>query len=484
MHQIVERDDVSSSRGVSALTAAPSFANTLLEMLPVAIHVCDADGVILRYNRQAVELWGREPELGDTQQRFCGAYRLLTPDGRVVPEAETAMAQALRTGASVRDREVVVERPDGSRLIVSVSIEALRDPAGRITGAVSCFQDITERKRAEALLSERERGFRALLDALPAAIYTTDADGRVGYYNQAAATLAGREPEVGRDRWCVTWKLLRPDGTPLPHDECPMATALRENRPVRGVEAIAERPDGVRVPFLPFPTPLRDASGALIGAVNMLVDISDRKAAEATLRESAARMQLLAAEVDHRAKNMLASVQAMARMTRADSIPQYVEAFTGRLQALARVHTLLSESRWTGADLARLLEGELAPHRSGAVDRARISGPAVALGPAAAQALAMAFHELAANAVRHGALSAPGGRVEAEWSWARDDGLKFRWTEADGPSPGSERRRGFGVALLEATIKGQLGGQAALDWRPEGLAVEMRIPRRELLARA
>ena len=92
--------------------------------------------------------------------------------------------------------------------------------------------------------------------------------------------LAGRRPEVGQDRWCVTWRLYQPDGTPLPHEHCPMAVALKENRPVRGVEAVAERPDGSRIPFMPFPTPLRDASGALVGGVNLLLDMSQRHGAE------------------------------------------------------------------------------------------------------------------------------------------------------------------------------------------------------------
>src|SRR5579883_214636 len=125
-----------------------------------------------------------------------------------------------------------------------------------------------------------EQAAREVLDRLPAAIYTTDAAGRVTYYNQAAVELAGRRPDLGKDEWCVTWRLYRPDGTPLPHDQCPMAVALKENRTVRGAEAILERPDGTRVPFLPFPTPLRDAEGRLVGAVNLLIDITDRKEAE------------------------------------------------------------------------------------------------------------------------------------------------------------------------------------------------------------
>src|SRR3982074_2628722 len=96
-------------------------------------------------------------------------------------------------------------------------------------------------REAKAIIlggNEIESRFRAVLDALPAAIYTTDAAGRITYFNQAAVDLAGRQPELGTDEWCVTWRLYRPDGTPLPHDQCPMAVALKENRPVRGAEAI------------------------------------------------------------------------------------------------------------------------------------------------------------------------------------------------------------------------------------------------------
>jgi PAS domain S-box-containing protein len=138
---------------------------------------------------------------------------------------------------------------------------------------------------------DSEGDLRALLDVLPAAVYTTDAAGRVTYYNKAAAKLAGREPELGTDEWCVTWRLYNVDGTPLPHDRCPMAIAIAENRAVRGAEAVLERPDGTRVPFVPYPTPLRDPSGALIGAVNMLVDISERKSVENARAHLAAIVQ-------------------------------------------------------------------------------------------------------------------------------------------------------------------------------------------------
>jgi two-component system CheB/CheR fusion protein len=122
--------------------------------------------------------------------------------------------------------------------------------------------------------------FRDIVDVLPAAIYVTDASGHITYYNDAAATLWGRRPELGTAEWCGSWKLYWPDGRAMAHTECPMAIAVKERRPVFGMEALAERPDGVRVPFLPFPTPLYDALGNLSGAVNLLIDITDRKRAE------------------------------------------------------------------------------------------------------------------------------------------------------------------------------------------------------------
>jgi PAS domain S-box-containing protein len=127
-----------------------------------------------------------------------------------------------------------------------------------------------------------ELDFRALFDAIPIAVYTTDAEGYITYYNKAAEDLAGHSPRIGRDKWCVSWKLRREDGSELAHDQCPMAATLREGQPIRNVSAVAERPDGTLVPFMPFPTPLYDAAGNLIGAVNMLVDISALKTIEAT----------------------------------------------------------------------------------------------------------------------------------------------------------------------------------------------------------
>ena len=150
--------------------------------------------------------------------------------------------------------------------------------------------------RAMSALRSSDEAARDALDALAAPIYVTDAEGRVTYFNSACIAFAGREPVIGEDRWCVTWRLYNIEGEYLPHDRCPMAVAIRERRAVRGVEAIAERPDGTRLHFRPFPTPLFDENGNFKGAVNLLVDISDRKRAD-YLSEQASRCRRLASTI-------------------------------------------------------------------------------------------------------------------------------------------------------------------------------------------
>lgn len=136
---------------------------------------------------------------------------------------------------------------------------------------------------------------RAVLDALPVPVYLTDPDGLVTYWNRACAEFAGREPQLGKDRWCVTWRIHTPSDEPLPHDRCPMAMAVRERREIRGEVAIAMRPDGTRKAFIPYPTPLFGRDGELIGAVNMLVDVTEEQVS--ALAEQAARCHRLAAAI-------------------------------------------------------------------------------------------------------------------------------------------------------------------------------------------
>jgi PAS domain S-box-containing protein len=309
-----------------------------------------------------------------------------------------------------------------------------------------------------------EKQFRDLLQALPAAIYTTDADGRITFFNRACIDFAGRTPKIG-EMWCVTWKLFWPDGTPLRHEDCPMAIALKENRPVRNVEAIAERPDGSRICFMPYPTPLRDAAGQLLGAVNMLVDITTRKQAEE-------RMMLLTGEVDHRSNNLLAVIQAMLRLTKADTAEEFQAAFQGRLSALANVQRLFSVSRWTGADIQTIIREELRPYGSA---RVSMAGGDVRLPPSLAQAIAVAVHELATNAAKYGSLSGPAGKINISWQIDAADSLVLKWTESGGPRIAEPLRKGFGVGAIDGMMR-TLSGRVTRQWKPEGLDCELSFP--------
>jgi PAS domain S-box-containing protein len=213
-----------------------------------------------------------------------------------------------------------------------------------------------------------------------------------------------------------------------------------------------------------------DATDNIVRISGVTVDITDRKEAEE-------RQVLLAREVDHRARNALALVQSIVRLTRSDTVKSYIAAVDGRIGALARAHTLLAQSRWQGADLGRLVEEELAPYRAAGDDgRIAASGPDVSLEPRTAQTLALALHELSTNAAKYGALSVASGRVGLNWE-LQPDSLVLHWSESGGPLAKPPLTPGFGIRVISTSIERQLEGKADFDWRPEGLNCSLRVPR-------
>ena len=427
--------------------------------------------------------------------------------------------------------------------------------------------------------------FREIIQALPAAIYTTDAAGRITFYNDAAAAIWGRRPALGDERWCGSWKLYWPDGTPLPHDECPMAVALKTGRPVRHVQAVAEKPDGTRVPFAPYPTPLFDAAGELIGAVNMLVDLTHRQQAEENAQRLASvvessddaiiskdlegiilswnkgaehlfgymaqevigksitilfppdrmdeepsilerlrrgervghyetvrrhkdgtlvdisltvspifsgdgrvigaskiarditvakhareQQRLLLAEIMHRVKNTLATVQAIASQTLCESPDEERRAFIARLHALSKAHDLLITDRWDRAPLRAIVEAAIEPFPR---DRFTIEGPDVGLNASSSLHICLALHELATNAVKYGALCNTAGRIHVKWKAVGNDQLRLSWQERHGPTVGPPRRKGFGSILIEHAFE-----CVRFRYAPRGLTCSFKEPLR------
>lgn len=211
-----------------------------------------------------------------------------------------------------------------------------------------------------------------------------------------------------------------------------------------------------------------DESGRLIWLSGVTADITERKRAEE-------RQILLAEEVDHRARNVVAVVQSIMRLTRAENIDEYIGALDGRIGALSNAHRLLAGSRWEGADLSRLVEEEFAPYRAGGSERVSARGPVVLLPPATAQTIALALHELATNAAKYGALSTDKGHVDL--SWQNNNGtIEISWIESNGPAITPPDRRGYGSRAIIAGIERQLGGTVDFDWQTKGLRCTLSVP--------
>jgi PAS domain S-box-containing protein len=307
----------------------------LLEALPVAVYTTDADGRVTFYNRAAAELWGHHPELGSSQ--WCGSWRLYWPDGRPLPHHECPMAIALKEGREVRGVEAIAERPDGTRVRFLPYPTPLRDPSGRLVGAINLLMDVTERHDAD-LESAR---LAAIVVSSDDAIISKTLEGRITSWNAGASRIFGygASEMIGES----ILKIIPPE---LYGEEKEILARLQRGERIEHYETVRVAKDGRRVDVSLTVSPLRDRSGKVVGASKVGRDITDRKRAEKLQR-------VLTDELAHRVKNTLATVQAIANqsLVRAKSPPDFVPSFTGRLQALAKAHTLLTMTNMQGADV-------------------------------------------------------------------------------------------------------------------------------------
>lgn len=212
-------------------------------------------------------------------------------------------------------------------------------------------------------------------------------------------------------------------------------------------------------------------AGRLARLTGVVADITVRKRIED-------HQTLLAREVDHRAKNSLAVVQSIVRLTRGDSIKSYIASVEGRIQALSKVHSLLAHSRWQAADLHTLIHEELTPYQMGGAEPISIAGPRVVVTPPVAQTLALGLHELATNAAKYGALSAEGGRVHLSWQVSPGQ-VVMTWRESGGPPVTAPQRRGLGLQMITSGAQSQIGGEAKLEWKSGGLVCTLTLPTAE-----
>jgi two-component sensor histidine kinase/DNA-binding response OmpR family regulator len=312
--------------------------------------------------------------------------------------------------------------------------------------------------------SEQLRGLALMAGQM--GCWEWDALRNIGNWDRGQHTIFGVDPVAFLPTAENIWPMIhRGDLKPI----------LRSLRKLSNVESTLQcefrvrRPSGEIRWCLGAAAASFDDSERLIRLVGITVDITDRKMAEE-------RQMLLAEEVDHRARNVVAVVQSILRLTRADKVKDYIAAVDGRISALSNAHRLLASSRWKGADLRKLVEEELAAYRGATETRIVIDGPAVLLAPAVAQTIALALHELVTNAAKYGALSVESGRLSLTWE-VLSDRIDFDWIESSGPKVKPPNRRGYGTRVFSGGIEYQLGGIVDFDWHPDGLRCKLSIPR-------
>jgi two-component sensor histidine kinase len=459
------------AEGVSSLVQADQ---AILDAMPVGVYLCDGEGRIVRVNRAAIDMWGRKPGFFDGAQRFCGSFKVESLDGVcILPEA-TPMAQAVRNGASFDDQEAWVENPDGRRWVASVTIRPLHDAYGQVVGAVNCFRDITREYQQRELLARQRKDFHLAMVASKMGTWRYTMADNICLYDENAQRLYGlTQARFLHDEEGVKAK-FHPDDMELMWSRVAKACAI-EGDGLYDVEYRVKQPDGSWRWLSAWGYVEFEGKGetrkpvAITGASRDITELV--KAGEA--------QKVLIDELNHRVKNMLATVQSIAMQTQRSTPAAFAERFEARLMALSRTHDLLTRSQWTGVALRQLLEQAFAPYCGDMEAPISLTGSDMILPTGTGLALAMVMHELATNAAKYGALSNPQGRINIAWSAdVRDKKtwLSLAWKESDGPPVAKPSRSGFGSRLIEYSIGKELGGEAGLQFLPDGLHCTLAFP--------
>ena len=457
--QILKIDAPISMRLLESLL---ELDQAVLDAVPMGIYACDADGLILRANRKAAELWGRMPSFLDPAQRFCGSFRLQTFEGQVIPPEQSPMARAVRHGESAKGLEAVVFNPDGRRWVARVHVEPMRSPGGDVIGAINCFQDVTEEYEMRLAAERRQLTFDLAMVASDMGTWRYTFADNICVYDDNAQRLYGlSEANFLHDEQGVKAK-FHPDDLDLMWAR--VAKALDPHGDGRyDVEYRVKQLDGGWrwlsawgvVEFEGYGEARKPV--AIAGASR---DLTGRKKAEELQR-------LLLNELDHRVKNTLGIVQSLTSQTLRTSsdLASAGKALEARIMSLAQAHDLLTQHSWAGADLQSVIARAMQPFEAGQI---RLSGPSILVSPRHVLALSLTLHELATNAAKYGALSCAEGNLNVHWE-IREGCMHLRWRETKGPQVVPPTRRGFGSRLLEAGVLRDLGGKVNLDYLPSGL---------------
>jgi len=418
----------------------------------------DVSSGLVTVSQTFAELYGR-PEAGAEGPRIAWIDQVHPEDRRLF---DRLRAEAFERREEIFRGQFRILRPDGAQRWVESRSRTTYGDDGRPLRVVGVQADITGRKRAEAALQASEGRLRLALEFGGLGDWSWDAASDLVTLSERGAALFGVAPGSNIS-WTAMRALLHPDD----RERAKLAVERAiEERGDYDIEYRVLQPHGAQIWIAARGRAQYGEDGAPLGMIGVVQDVTAR-------REDEERRKLLMAELDHRVKNVLAVVQAIAQQT----LPGGGDAdFSGRLSALARAHGLLARQNWQGASLRALLSDTLSPH-GGVGGRIALEGPDVLLNPRAAQTLALAFHEMATNAAKYGCLSNREGRLQI--AWAVDGSaatLALDWRESGGPSVGRPQRRGFGARLVQQSIAHELSGRVRTAFPPEGLVATFELP--------